>query len=190
MLTLVSEEVEKKYRDVQTVLGNALDKTNSVELAGQDENAELQGIRQTLESLNNEFQGEIEKLKTSSEWDKFCIAFFGETNAGKSTLLKVIIDKDRVSAIEAILKSYKSLLNEKNNVVEGVAITAIAMTNDEIKELECKLSSKYNKNVTLENKVDESVLGGVLVRLGNEEIDGTVKTRLAKMKEQLSQVIS
>ena len=107
-----------------------------------------------------------------------------------NNFLKIIIDKDRVSAIEAILKSYKSLLNEKNNVVEGVAITAIAMTNNEIKELESKLSSKYNKNVTLENKVDESVLGGVLVRLGNEEIDGTIKTRLAKMKEQLSQVIS
>jgi F-type H+-transporting ATPase subunit delta len=95
-----------------------------------------------------------------------------------------------MSAIEEILKSYKSLLNEKNNVVEGVAITAIAMTTNEIKELEAKLSSRYNKNVTLENKVDESVLGGVLVRLGNEEIDGTVKNRLDKMKEQLSQVIS
>ncbi|MGL5693339.1 MAG: F0F1 ATP synthase subunit delta, partial [Peptostreptococcaceae bacterium] len=34
------------------------------------------------------------------------------------------------------------------------------------------------------------ILGGVLVRLGNEEIDGTVKTRLNKIKEQLSQVIS
>lgn len=114
----------------------------------------------------------------------------GQLSSSLNNFLKIIIDKDRVSAIEAILKSYKSLLNEKNNVVEGVAITAIAMTKDEISELEAKLSSKYNKNVTLENKVDESILGGVLVRLGNEEIDGTVKTRLAKMKEQLSQVIS
>ena len=64
------------------------------------------------------------------------------------------------------------------------------MKKEEIKELEEKLSEKYNKNVTLENKVDKSILGGVLVRLGNEEIDGTVKTRLDKMKEQLSQVIS
>ena len=95
-----------------------------------------------------------------------------------------------MSAIEEILKSYKSLLNEKNNVVEGVAITAIAMTTSEIKELEAKLSSRYNKNVTLENKVDESILGGVLVRLGNTQIDGSVKTRLDNIKDQLSQVIS
>ena len=38
--------------------------------------------------------------------------------------------------------------------------------------------------------MDETILGGVLVKLGNEEIDGTVKTRLSKMKKQLSQVIS
>ena len=49
---------------------------------------------------------------------------------------------------------------------------------------------KYNKNVTLNNIVDETILGGVLVKLGNEEIDGTVRTRLSKMKNQLSQVIS
>ena len=51
------------------------------------------------------------------------------------------------------------------------------------------VDKKYNKNVTLENKVDKSVLGGVLVRLGNTEIDGTIKTRLDGLKNQLSQVI-
>ena len=64
------------------------------------------------------------------------------------------------------------------------------MNQDEIQELAKELSKKYNKNVTLENIVDKSILGGVLVRLENEEIDGTVKTRLSKVKEQLSQVIS
>lgn len=107
-----------------------------------------------------------------------------------NNFLKIIVDKDRATVIEAVQKSYKNLLNEKNNIIEGIAITAIAMSQEEVKQLEAKLSSKYNKNVTLENKVDESILGGVLVRLGNEEIDGTVKNRLSKMKDQLSQVIS
>ena len=76
----------------------------------------------------------------------------GELSTNLNNFLKVIIDKDRVSAIEAILKSYKSLLNEKNNVIEGIAITAIAMTNDEIKELEDKQiilrdGKRYKANV-------------------------------------------
>ena len=74
-------------------------------------------------------------------------------------------------------------------IIEGTVISAVPMEEKQIKELEEKLSKKYNKNVTLENKVDKSVLGGVLVRLGNTEIDGTIKTRLNGLKNQLSQVI-
>ena len=55
-----------------------------------------------LEKINTEFQSEIEKLESSSEWEKFCIAFFGETNAGKST----------------IIESLRIIYNEKTRQVE------------------------------------------------------------------------
>lgn len=116
--------------------------------------------------------------------------FKDQINKNLKNFIKILIETNRISSIKDIDSSYKELLNEKNNILEGVAITAIPMNKEEIKKLEEKLSQKYNKNVTLENQVDKSILGGVLVRLGNEEIDGTVKTRLNKVKEQLSQVIS
>lgn len=116
--------------------------------------------------------------------------FEDKININIKNFFKILIEQDRISFISDISDSYKELLNEKNNILEGFVISAIPMKKEEIKELEEKLSEKYNKNVTLENKVDKSILGGVLIRLGNEEIDGTVKTRLDKMKEQLSQVIS
>ncbi len=116
--------------------------------------------------------------------------FKDQLSASMSNFLKIVIDKDRMSLIESIKESYKKLLNDKNNILEGTAITAVALSEKEIKDLEKNLSIKYNKNVTLNNVVDETILGGVLVKLGNEEIDGTVKSRLSKMKNQLSQVIS
>lgn len=116
--------------------------------------------------------------------------FKNQLSDSMNNFLKVVIDKDRMSTIEYMKESYKSLLNEKNNILEGTAITAVKLTEKEIKDLEKNLSIKYNKNVTLNNIVDETILGGVLVKLGNEEIDGTVRTRLSKMKNQLSQVIS
>jgi F-type H+-transporting ATPase subunit delta len=116
--------------------------------------------------------------------------FNDQISAHLKNFLKIMIDKDRILTLELVEKSFKTLLNEKNNIIEGIAITAIAMQEEEIEELEAKLSRKYNKTVTLKNQVDKSILGGVLVRLGNEEIDGTVKARLEKMKDQLSQVIS
>ena len=116
--------------------------------------------------------------------------FENQLSDNMNNFLKIVIDKDRMSAIENIKESYKNLLNDKNNILEGTVVTAVSLNEQEIKDLEKNLSIKYNKNVTLNNVVDETILGGVLVKLGNEEIDGTVKTRLAKIKNQLSQVIS
>lgn len=116
--------------------------------------------------------------------------FEDEVNTQIVNFLKIIIDKERFIALREIEKEFNILLKEKNNILEGIAISAISMETSELNNLEQKLSQKYNKTIMLTNVVDETILGGVLVRLGNEEIDGTVKTRLNKMKDTLSQVIS
>jgi F-type H+-transporting ATPase subunit delta len=152
---------------------------------------ELNAVIDILKS-NQDFYNVLKSpLVTKGDKKDLVEKVFGnQISDNLNNFLKIIIDKDRVSALEAVQKSCKALLNQKNNIIEGSAITAVPMSQEELKQLEAKLSSKYNKNVTLENKIDKSILGGVLVRLGNEEIDGTVKTRLTKMKDQLSQVIS
>ena len=141
---------------------------------------------------NNDFYSFLKSPLISCEDKKTVMqnVFKNQLSDSMNNFLKIVIDKDRMSAIENIKESYKSLLNDKNNVLEGTAITAVALSEEEIKDLEKNLSKKYNKNVTLTNVVDDAILGGVLVKLGNEEIDGTVRTRLSNIKKQLSQVIS
>ncbi|KHS56473.1 MULTISPECIES: F0F1 ATP synthase subunit delta [Terrisporobacter] len=116
--------------------------------------------------------------------------FNTKINNNLKNFLKILVEKGRISSLKSIELTFKELLNDKHNIIEGTVISAILLTDEKVKELEEKLSKKYNKNVTLENKVDESILGGVLVRLGNTQIDGSVKTRLDNIKDQLSQVIS
>lgn len=116
--------------------------------------------------------------------------FNNKINNNLKNFLKILVEKGRISSLKSIELTFKQLLNEKNNVIEGTVISAIPLTDEKVKELEKTLSKKYNKNVTLENEVDKSILGGVLVRLGNTQIDGSVKTRLNNIKDQLSQVIS
>ena len=127
----------------------------------------------------------FKKLKKFRKWLKLHYKIDNDLK----NFFKILVEKGRITSVEAIEATYKELLNEKNNILEGYVISAVPMDNEKIKELETELSKKYNKNVTLENKVDKSVLGGVLVRLGNTEIDGTIKTRLDGLKNQLSQVI-
>lgn len=153
-----------------------------------EEIKEVDEIIKNNNNLNNVFKSPLvakeEKKNLINE------LFDNKVNKNIINLMKILIDKNRMSSIKSIVQGYKELLDEKNNVKEGIVITAVAMKESELKLLEEKLSNKYNKNITLVNEVDSTVLGGVLVKLGNEEIDGTVKTRLSKMKEELSQVIS
>ena len=143
-------------------------------------------------NVNKEFSNILKSPIVSKEEKKTLITnIFGSTLDNEMlNFMKILADKDRLNLLANMEEAFKALLNDKNNILEGVAITAVPMNEGEVNELQAKLSAKYNKTVVLQNEVDKSILGGVLFRLGNEEIDGTVKNRLDKMKEQLSQVIS
>jgi hypothetical protein len=141
---MISEEVEKKYKSVQTVLDDALVNANSIELLGDKENVELSEIRKTLELLNNEFKNEIAKLESSSEWDKFCIAFFGETNAGKSTIietLRIIYDEEtRRAEAMAQKNEYHNLMVKHCEDYQGL-ITSLEEVNASLKIKQNKVSN-------------------------------------------------
>ena len=112
----MNEEIKQKYTDIGGLLDDALNSTKSIVLEGEEENIELSAIKATLESMNESFKAEIDKLESSSEWNKFCIAYFGETNAGKSTIIESLriiyneesrwLEKDRQE------KEYKTLLSK------------------------------------------------------------------------------
>lgn len=103
--------------------------------------------------------------------------------------LRVIIDKGREEYLESIIEEYKLLANNIKNIVDAVAITAVPMDKQDILKLQVNLSMSSGKNVQLQNQIDPTVIGGVLVKIGDKVIDGTVKSRLAQMQEQLSQIL-
>ena len=155
--------------------------------------------------IYNELHDVVEVIKNNKELDNVLKSplvaknektqliealFNNKINNDLKNFLKILVEKGRISSLKSIELTFKELLNDKHNIIEGTVISAVALTAEKVKELEETLSKKYNKNVTLENEVDQSILGGVLVRLGNTQIDGSVKTRLNNIKDQLTQVIS
>lgn len=134
--------------------------------------------------LRSPFIAKGEKRGVASE------LFVNKVSKDSKNFLMVLIDSDRTTELSSIVQAYKQMLNDKFNIAEGQVLTAIALSTEQISELEEKLSAKYSKDVRLTNKIDKDILGGVLVKIGNEEIDGTVKSRLGDLSEILSQVIS
>ena len=62
-------------------------------------------------------------------------------------------------------------------------LKAVPMLDSEKEALKQKLEDKYNKNIIMTTQVDKSILGGVFVRVGNDVIDGTIRSKLDEMKE-------
>ena len=103
--------------------------------------------------------------------------------------LYIIIDKGREAYIKDIVNEYILLVDSVQNKVDAVAITAVPMEKQDLLMLQANLSKFSRKNIQLQNQVDPTIIGGVLVKIGDKVIDGTIKNRLATMQEQLSKIL-
>lgn len=106
-----------------------------------------------------------------------------------NNFLKIVIDKRRGHFIKQIQLEYEKIVNGHKGIISAVATTSIPLSVEDKKVLQDKLSALTGKTVKLSNDIDESVIGGVLVKIGDKVIDGTIKGRLEEMKESLSQII-
>jgi len=97
--------------------------------------------------------------------------------------LKLLVERRRIQYIREIVTMYQELLDEELNIARGEVITAYPLSEEEKKELEEVLKNYLKKEVILESKVDEGIIGGIKIRIGDLIFDGTLKTQLNKMKE-------
>ncbi|QQY79179.1 ATP synthase F1 subcomplex delta subunit [Keratinibaculum paraultunense] len=102
--------------------------------------------------------------------------------------LYVIIDKRRESYFMSISNEFKKLFNEHENILEVTAITAVPMDKKAQDRLKVILGNKMNKTINLRNVVDKDIIGGVLLRIENKIIDGTIKGQLESMEKVIKNV--
>lgn len=97
----------------------------------------------------------------------------------------LLIDKRRETALPAIAREYIRLANEKRNIAEAEVITAAPLTAEQQKALQVKLSSVTCKNIILKTQIDQSIIGGVVVKIGGKLIDGSVTGQMQALKAAL-----
>ena len=100
-------------------------------------------------------------------------------------LLVLLAERDRLVVLPILLEAYRERLLDHLKVVRASVTTAIALPADRTKALEASLATVTGRTVTLESRVDPSIIGGVVARVGSTVYDGSVTTQLKKMKERL-----
>ena len=123
------------------------------------------------------------QISTRKKKQTFINIFKGKIDEELLSFLLILIEKDRMLFLREKLNEMEKIHLEKNNTLVAVVKTAVPLLEKEVNELKIKLENKYNKNIIITTEVDKSLLGGVYVRVGNDVIDGTVKSKLDEMKD-------
>ncbi|MBQ9281681.1 MAG: hypothetical protein IJ207_05725 [Treponema sp.] len=152
------QKIEQHYSEVKEVISQAVQDSFAETYNNEEENAFAENIKTQLAKINENFKKEIEELEQSTEWDKFCISFFGETNAGKSTIiesLRIIYNEE--SRLQKILGNQQSLQEALKKNAQAYASIA-----EQTKELKAFVKSK-KKTVSAKTLVISVILTAVLV---------------------------
>jgi F-type H+-transporting ATPase subunit delta len=91
----------------------------------------------------------------------------------------------RGRSLERVLAEFGRVAAERRNRLVAVVRTAVELSEPQKTRLTAALSAQYDRDVHLNIEVDPSVLGGMSIRVGDEEIDGTIVRRLADIRRRI-----
>jgi F-type H+-transporting ATPase subunit delta len=100
-------------------------------------------------------------------------------------LLLLLADGDRLMLLPEVAAAYENRLMEHARVVRGELTTAVALPTDRVAALQQGLAQATGRDVRLETRVDPSIIGGAIARIGSTVFDGSVTRQLEKMKDAL-----
>ena len=98
------------------------------------------------------------------------------------------MEKERkIKLAGKVIEQFGKIYNEKNGIVEAEVVTAEKISEALEKKVKNYIEKKYNaKEVVLKNIVDENIKGGMIVRVGDEVVDGSIAGRLGELKKLLT----
>lgn len=111
-------------------------------------------------------------------------AFGDKMNSVLLTFLKVVTQHERQNCLREIYSAAVKLNNERLGLVEVTATTATQLPQDMADSLTAKLKAKLGREVVLKSEVDPSVIGGLVLHVGDTVFDGSVANRLKQLRQK------
>ena len=117
-------------------------------------------------------------------------AILSKANADKtvSNFVKVVARNGRLFALPAMIKAFRELAANARGEISAEVTSAVPLTKAQLTTLAATLKAKIGKAVTLEEHVDATLIGGLVVKVGSQMIDSSLKTKLTAMKIAMKEV--
>ena len=109
----------------------------------------------------------------------------GQVHPYVLNFIKILVERGSVQAFPECVQAYTESYNSDHKVIEAEVTTAQALNEGQRSRLIARLAAMTGKEVVLKEKVDASVVGGVLLQMDGKRYDNTVKQRLQAIKQAM-----
>ena len=119
--------------------------------------------------------------------EKVLESLLAKAKPSKTTanFLRVLLRNSRLTELSEINRKFATVLDERSGVVSAKVKSARPLTDAQKAEFQANLAKLTGKKVNLNFDIDENIIGGVVTRVGSTVYDGSVKTQLETLKQQL-----
>ena len=98
-----------------------------------------------------------------------------------TNFLGVLARNGRKGALAAVIRAFKRLAADHRGEATAEVITARTLNDDQIAQLRQQLRARAGREVTIDAAVDPAILGGIVVKLGSQQIDASIRTKLNRL---------
>ena len=156
--------------------------SNNVEAVAKD----MMQIAQTVES-SDELKQLLQNTTVSSTVIKnYLDKIFSDSSSLVKSLIDVLAINKRLSLIAQIANEYDRKCQALNDTKKVTVISAVALNESSQKAIITNLEKQGLKNISLENTVDPSILGGFVLKFDDNQFDASIKNKLTRIKREFS----
>ncbi|WP_163337068.1 F0F1 ATP synthase subunit delta [Desulfopila sp. IMCC35008] len=99
--------------------------------------------------------------------------------------LNLLVEKKRVEILPEIAEEYKIMVDDEKNVSHGSVISAVELSDELQAKVQATLEKLTGKKVELTTSVDPTIIGGIIAKVGDLVLDGSIKAQLAGLKDSI-----
>lgn len=108
-----------------------------------------------------------------------------EADAIVTSFLNLLLEKKRAGILPDIAEALQAMVNKDQNISHGAIISAVELDSDLLAKIQATLEKLTGNKVILETQVDPSIIGGIIAKVGDLVLDGSIKTQLNGLKESI-----
>jgi F-type H+-transporting ATPase subunit delta len=141
--------------------------------------------------INTELQAVVKNpIVPLNKKNAIISAVFGDkVHKVTSAFLKIVIDKGRAEIIYGTAKEFLNQYNQFKNIVTAKITSATPLTENAKTEIINKVKAITGGEVLLQTKVDDSLIGGFILTVGDKQFDTSLASGLAKLKKEFTQKV-